>query len=334
MSIHDSCFKYPFVGLREYCEEGNTSNTLIFINDLEGISLLRLSNLLNAESTKIEILYQKLYDRVLDEFFIDLLTSMSEVNIHSMHEMYYPIGYLGYGTGYIADVLTFTLKYRYTDAFYRYSVRDISFITSDVGTVVDINVVESFGIVKTITHTTTLGLNTIIVDYSSSSSFDVVIDFKGITILNGNINNRKKCIEYYTCCFNDLYVDIDHDGITLDQKDAGVLLNISRNCDIFAILCMFKQVLATPFRYRLGIAILEEALNSDNINRLTTSHRDSIISLLGNWVGTVDVVTGRNLEGKYPIFLNKAIKHMSKELLKIKSRCINCDGLKYVKEVY
>ena len=101
-----------------------------------------------------------------------------------------------------------------------------------------------------------------------------------------------------------------------------------------ALICRYAGQLAVPYRYKLGIAILEDALNSDTVSKFTTANRASNIELMKSWTGFYDSVLGRWVAGKYTRSLNSVVKFIAKEAGKSRSECIVCTGLVYQSEVY
>jgi hypothetical protein len=340
----DSCFPYPFVGLFG-CSTIPAPSTGLYVNDLEGINTIRVSQLTDLENPLIAVKFKSIYRRALTEFYQDIITNLDYDNIefNSSAEAMTFLGELGESSDCAGiSEIGYRITKNKSDHLQILNVGSISFIPA-VQFNLTVEIREQGVVTKTVNLITTAGLvNNIELNYSTyANTFEVVLIINENEIFNVpcnsciTYNDNCGCLAYECPCFYaqpitkevglSAFVNSGANGI----KICGACI-----CDPVALICKYANQLAIPFRYKLGIAILEDALNSDNVTPLTTSSRDSIKDLLKTWVGLVDPLTGRWIYGKYNMTMKNTIKFISKMATKLHSNCIVCTGVRYQNEIY
>lgn len=336
----DSCLPYPFVGLFG-CEE-QTPTSGLFVNDLEGINIIRVSQLTEPEAPTVSTKFKSIYRRALSEFYQDIITGLDYEYLEfnsGLTSMRF-IGEIGDTTTcFEADEIGYEITRNLKDPLSLLQVGQIKFIPCGLTFGFSVLIRENGVITKQILHQAIPNVvNTINIDYSTyADSFTIVLRICGESILDSNTSNcytDDNC--GYSCeCFTarGIYKQVGSETFEY-LNNIGIEISGNCVCDPTALICKYAQQLAVPFRYKLGIAIIEDALNSDNITPLTTGSRESNIQLLKSWQGFTDPISYRWVAGKYPQSLKNVLKFISKSAHSINSDCLICTGLKYQAEVY
>jgi len=336
----DSCLPFPFVGLFG-CNLPEPASGL-YVNDLEGINIIRVSQLTDSENPNIKTKFKSIYRKTSSEFFQDIITGLDYDNLE-FNSSSDGLSFLGeYGTTSDDceeyDEIGFLVSKNYCDPLAILNVSDISFITCES---FDFTVeIREKGIVtKSIQVKTNAGLvNKVRIDYSTfADEFELVLNICGQSIYNRSScgSTANSCIDYECKCFKVQPIHkLVGEEIFSNSLFNGIKISGACICDPVTLICKYANQLAVPFRYKLGIAIIEDALNSDNITPLTTANKEYNIQLLKSWMGMRDPVSGVYMAGKYPQSLKNVLKFISKAGKKINSDCIVCTGLRYQPEVY
>ena len=333
----DSCLPFPFVGLFG-CNLPEPISGL-YVNDLEGINITRVSQLTDPEGPTVKSKFKSIYRRARSEFYQDIITGLDydQLEFNATSEGIYFLGKEATITDECEhyEEIGYTVKKNLCDPLAVLHASDISFITCDTFDFY-VEVRERGVVVKQIEVKAIADLITNVnIDYSTyADQFQIVLVLCGQSIYNGSKSCYANC-NYECRCFtaqpiikelgSEVFENVSFNGI----KISGACI-----CDPVTLICKYSGQLAVPFRYKLGIAIIEDALNSDNIMPLTTSSREANIQLLKSWTGTIDPMTGRWLYGKYPQSLKNTLKFIAKAGKQINSDCISCTGVKFQREVY
>lgn len=334
---------YPFVGLSGCNIEAPASG--LYVNDLEGINTAKLSELTDAEAPRLNDKFKAIDRTAKPDFFNDLLAAIDfqSIEFGSTKQSIKTVGEVGDDVACEQpEEVGVRIRRNVCDHLTLLHTSEIEFIPcSEYLLTIE---VREFGTVKkTIQHKTLSGcVNRVRIDYSSlSDTYDIVLKLCGQEILDSVCNSCScyhsdyKCHTYECSCF---FADplIKRTGLSILEtvNHNGVRVTGACLCDPTALICKYANQLAVPYKYKLGIAILEEAIYNDKLTWFSAGSKDQNIQLLRTWRGFTDVKTGRFVSGKYTQALKNVSKFISKAATHVKSDCIVCTGTQFQPIVY
>lgn len=266
----------------------NTSDSGVYINDLSGVELLRLNQLINDDDSDYSSIWEKVRDSALRKFSSDVTAEFSKrYKLKSINQS------LDFGR--IVDTSTTTAS----GAFYRGFIKELNdssanytesnlkllsigtvkiYMSSAESTTVKVFDLDTKEELYTTSVTGVIGWNTVKINqqfdsyrvfvcYDSTNITSVKLDvsqLSTICVCDGNIRGASATIaDPYT--------------VTKGNDSFGLSAVISEQCSFQKLICNNKYNFTTPLLYLMGIALCNEALFSDTISPITTSDRPRVL---------------------------------------------------------
>lgn len=329
----EECFnkdKAVFVGLRHSCLYATPSSSFYF-NDLEGMSLRRLSTVAGEESITGERLFKTLHDESIIEVCNDFTSELSEYFKFNHTVERRIIG----KTGKTFTGLTPRKGARFerynSDSFQSLYISKITFnsLTACIATLyfeTECGITEKEVTVK-------CGKNTIYLDYTTTEDWlDIYFAADTFEIAKGGntyscscLESCDKCSTMFGCFYGRLFDKETTDTENQYTGDNGLKFDAYCKCNELPLICDFAQDLALAVRMKIGIKLMTEVLVSDDKHPLVRNGKDDANILLAKWNGGENPITGFRESSMYKKLLNPVIKKAKSYLENESSLCIECE---------
>lgn len=311
-----SCFD-NLIGLRGSCDCANPISGL-FVNDLPGITLRRLSKTANEEHTRGETYFKRLHQEAANEVALLFQTKIGEYFMFNHILDRKVVGKVGEDFPDYPVQHGFEINCWNQEKYISTHIESICFRAKNEGKA------------KLWIHTDCQQEEHDIIVTCGRNEFklDTKIQGTGHIILDPCIwiADKVDCACGGNCgcdysCGNFNIVPIKRESEYKDPKSAwkrggqGVQLVATVRADDTDLMCQFARDLAPAIRLMIGIKLMEEALVSDNISPLIRNGKEDAERLLVLWRGGVNAITGFEEKSKFNQLLQpacqKAAQYMS-----------------------
>lgn len=270
------CFD-NYIGLRGYCSD-QTPESGMWINDLSGIDLKMMSNILDADGKDYKTFWEQMYARTLNELQSDVLVKAQEyfntnILLQNAITSYYTDPYetvnssneykgstieIDYNTSkYLSVFVNHVQLYLNSSAngnIYIYNMMNGMLLDT-----VSFEGTEGSNIIQINKNYNTYGQETkIFVCYDGSVSGSIKSDMWDLDDL-ASVRGAKIAKTGTPLTSN----------LTYDGDSYGLIVNFNLKCDISEFICTSKDLFKMALYYKLGANIQFERLTSNRLNKYT-----------------------------------------------------------------
>lgn len=187
--------------------------------------------------------------------------------------------------------------------------------------------------VETITVNLVAGINKIILDYYFRINAVIEMDMTGVILSDGktDFNNLScSCIDECGPC---LYFKGYANGVQTGTDLLGFVVSASCGGSIDAIVCAFRESLASAILYRAGGHVMESLMASPRPNPYVRNSKQEAQILYARWMGGTDPRTGFEEKGEYPRLLRQAVEASFSSILNNRSRAFGETNIRAISTV-
>lgn len=130
--------------------------------------------------------------------------------------------------------------------------------------------------------------------------------------------------------------ELSEDGGVVWEETAeyfGFNLSVQCACSKEALACYYKSELEMALLYKAGMMFLSEVQHTDRVNHYTENSPERIRSLLIEWGGGEDLVTGIRHSGMYWKSLQSAVSQAKMSIHEVSGVCVSCTGNRITSEL-
>ena len=321
--------KKCFVGLRYSCDFSEPKSK-IFLNDLEGMSLKRVSTVAGDENHRGEDLFKKLHDEAIENVCNDFTSKLSKHFNFNHTIQRRRIGFVG-NSFREDDALPkgIILERRNDDLNQSLYIKSVSF-NSDRKVEDAIIYIETPCSKEERKVNIKCGRNDIFLDIQSNEEYVIVYlepCFKVADELINDCGCSNGCDQCFCSCgayYGKLFTEVTEN----DRKHVannGLRFDVRSKCDDTDLICEFAQELKYVVRMKIGIKVMTEVLVSDELHPLVRNGSDDAQLLLTKWQGGVNRITGFEEKSEYWRLLMPIVSKAKRYLESGNSACVSCN---------
>lgn len=288
-----------YIGIRGECEGG----TKLYIDDLPGIDIVKVANVVNESYPRPLALVQKAFNQAQKEVLQDVLSKVN-LNYNQIID-FKSYDYAGTYAFYGLVNEEVKLKIHKTQtAFTQLHVFGFQLV-SDREATVDFVVSDGYNDIETIEVNLTSGLNKIALDKYTDSDYisitfslnDFRLGYKQYNYLCYDQKTCKPCRQQSVCDCS--YLELYINGSVSYSEKIGFNISVRCEANECEIMEYLTPILDLPLIYKTGINYLLEAKMSGRISSYLRNTEESINYLLTMWQGGMDNQTGLNVPSQY-----------------------------------
>jgi hypothetical protein len=325
-----NCIENNFIGLKNNCLGNTESESGLYVNQIPGLNISMIEKITDAEVVQAQDLFNEIHDAAVKEVKMDFLDAMAEefnfssvssVSVYGTHaEDFMPEEDLRVGI----EIEKFDDHDVFTKPFINYI--SINLEEPVAGVVITL---ETNNNTITFTQDMTKGINKVFIEEYCDLVSRIYVDASNLKMSKNDISPNTNHNEgFYIRTYSET-----NGAINYYNTERSIAISVSNKCDTESFVCLYKQELAMPILYKIGMLLCTEFLISNRTNALVRNSKEEYAMILAELRGGVDSVTQFSHEGKYPLALERAVRMVKSSLSGVRSKCILCEQLKVVSRI-